>query len=286
MSDLTILATGPLTTIQDLGRTGHAALGVGQSGALDSHSYNLANRLVGNSIGAAALEVTMGGLQFISHGSLYVSVTGAPTTIRVEHTAQSMNSAFYVNAGDTLTLEIPEQGVRTYVAIRGGLDSPVVLGSRSTDTLGELGAPALIPGQHLNLADNKQEFPVTDFAPAPFTIPNPLVVPITPGPRDDWFTHDAWDALCTSEWTVTPASNRVGVRLNGPTLDRAITRELPSEGIPLGAVQVPPSGPIILLNDRPVTGGYPIIGVIARSQLSAIAQLRPGHTIRLTHATS
>jgi biotin-dependent carboxylase-like uncharacterized protein len=277
MSSLTVLASGPLATIQDEGRPGQAALGIPSSGACDRASYALANRLVGNPVGAAAIEVTFGGLELHADTALVVAITGAPCT------GVPLNAPALLRPGQVLKLGDPRTGLRTYVAVRGGVDVPPVLGSRSTDLLSGLGPAPLGPGQTLQVGEVVEPMPGVDLAPVADPPAGEVVVRVTPGPRQDWFTAAAWKSLLTQTYSVSTNSNRVGVRLDGDPLERSRTGELASEGMARGAIQIPPSGtPVIFLADHPVTGGYPVIAYVTEPDLNLCAQLRPGQPVRLT----
>jgi biotin-dependent carboxylase-like uncharacterized protein len=193
-----------------------------------------------------------------------------------------MNAPFTVFAGTRLTLATPTAGLRTYVAVRGGVDAPGTLGSRSTDLLSGLGPPALTAGDVFPIGRSVAGPPPTvQVAPVAPLSDGELTVRLTPGPRDDWFTDEAWRTLLTGEYVVTAESNRIGVRLDGPELTRSRSAELPSEAVVAGAVQVPISGqPLIFLADHPVTGGYPVIGVVHPADLPLVAQARPGQVLR------
>ena len=276
MSSLTVLETGPLATIQDHGRPGQAALGVPSSGACDRFSYALANRLVGNPVGAAALEVTYGGLTVHADGDLLIAITGAPCT------GVPLNAPTLLRSGSVLHLGTPVSGLRTYVAVRGGIAVPPVLGSRSTDLLSGLGPPPLTAGQTLQIGSPVHPMPGVDQAPIAAPTSGQVVLRVTPGPRRDWFTGAAWTTLTTQVYEVSTNSNRVGVRLDGTPLERARSGELASEGMTRGAIQIPPSGtPVVFLADHPVTGGYPVIAYVASADLDACAQVRPGQPVRL-----
>jgi biotin-dependent carboxylase-like uncharacterized protein len=272
---------GPRATVQDLGRPGYAALGVGRSGAADRGALRLANRLVGNPEHLAGLELTLGGLRARFHTTALVAVTGAPCPVSVDaaHVDAGMNAPFTVHAGESLRLGVPERGLRTYLAVRGGIDVPEVLGSRSTDTLSGIGPALPVRGSMLAVGAASADFPNTDLAarrePAgdePFGL--------LPGPRADWFGADAISVLTSSPYTVTAEADRVGARLDGPRLERARPGELRSEGMVRGALQVPPDGrPILFLADHPVTGGYPVIAVLRAADLDRAAQLRPGQDL-------
>jgi len=277
MKTLTILETGPLATIQDAGRIGQASLGIPASGACDRSSYALANRLVGNHPGAAAIEVTFGGLVLHADTDLVVAITGAPCP------GVPFNAPAVVKSGQVLRLGPPRTGLRTYVAVRGGIDVPPVLGSRSTDLLSGLGPAPLTAGQTLPVGCAHEPMPGVDLAPVADPAGGQVVVRVTPGPRRDWFTDGGWATFTSQVYTVSSNSNRVGVRLDGAPLDRARTGELASEGMALGAVQIPPSGlPVIFLTDHPVTGGYPVIAYVTTPDLPRCAQLRPGQPLRFT----
>jgi biotin-dependent carboxylase-like uncharacterized protein len=275
-----VIRAGSLTTIQDLGRPGLAHLGVPRSGAADRDSLRLANRLVGNLEDAACLEITFGGFGARFDRAAIVALAGAPCPVRVSGHQASMYGPIQVRAGDEVSLGSPAQGVRTYLAIRGGVDVPPVLGSRSTDILAGLGPDPLWPGVLLPVGADTVGLPCVDVAPVP-PIPQEIIVRVMPGPRDDWFTPAALTALTSSPYEVTSQSNRVGIRLAGRTLERSRTGELPSEGMVCGALQVPPTGqPVLFLADHPVTGGYPVIAVVWEQDVCLTAQARPGQRLR------
>ncbi|WP_329087563.1 biotin-dependent carboxyltransferase family protein [Actinomadura citrea] len=276
-----VVRPGPLATVQDLGRPGRAHLGVPRSGAADQRAFRLANRLVGNPEGAAGVEFTFGGAALRFHRRAWIAVTGAPVTLRVDGRAHGMNAPCFAAAGALVEFGTPTSGLRSYVAVRGGVAVDEVLGSRSTDLLSGLGPAPLAPGDRLPIgsAAGLQHINV-DVVPAA-ALPETPVLRILPGPRDDWFTHDALPTLTSTPYEVSPDSNRVGVRLNGPPLVRARDGELGSEGMVLGSLQVPPSGlPIIFLADHPTTGGYPVVAVLASASVAEAAQLRPGQKLR------
>lgn len=290
MSSIEVVSPGPLTTIQDLGRSGWGHIGVPRSGAADRPALVLANQLVGNVDGAAALETTLTGPRLRFEAGAVVALTGATVEALAGDRPVPMNAAFTVAADEVLKVGTAQAGLRTYVAFAGGIDAPLTMGSAATDTLTGIGPAALQRGDVLKLLGGR-----ASSAPAPVpllsaTAPQAAPIRVGPprhalvvvlGPRDDWFTSAAIDQLLSERFTVTPASNRIGLRLEGPTLQRARAGELPSEGMVPGAIQVPPSGqPILLLADHPTTGGYPVIAVVVEHDLSAAAQLRPGQQVR------
>jgi biotin-dependent carboxylase-like uncharacterized protein len=279
---ITVVNPGPLSLVQDLGRPQQSHLGVPRSGAADRYALTLANRLVGNREDAAGIEAVLGGLQVSTDTATWVAVTGAPTEIWVNDTPTASHTVIHLAADDRLTVRTPPAGLRTYLAVRGGLEVEPVLGSRSTDTLSKIGPPALVRGQRIGVGESDRPVPGVEFAPS---LPPRTRLQISPGPRRDWFTDSAWQALLASTWTVTSDSDRVALRLNGPSLGRRISDELPSEGLRRGAIQVPASGqPIVFGPDHPVTGGYPVIAVLTERACDHAAQARPGD--RLTFTTS
>ena len=280
MPTLRIIDGGPLTTVQDAGRPGLAAQGVGRSGACDRTSYRLANRLVRNDPGAAVLEVTFGGLALEPSADVTIALTGARCP-GVPHAAP-----FTVQAGQALRLAHPLAGLRTYVAVRGGIDVAPVMGARSTDVLAGLGPPVVTAGHELPVGPAPREFPNVDWAPVREPESGEVQVRVWPGPRNDWFTDDAWATLVGASYQATSDADRVGIRLTGPRLERTRLAELPSEGVLRGALQIPPSGqPVLFLADHPLTGGYPVIGYVDDDDTDRCAQLRPGQSIRFLPAS-
>jgi biotin-dependent carboxylase-like uncharacterized protein len=267
MNEIEMLAAGPLTTVQDRGRPGWAHIGVPPSGGVDPPALERGNRLVGNDPDAAALEATMVGPLLRFRAPALVALTGAVS-----------RGPFEVGAGEALDVGHCRDGVRVYVSVRGGIDVEPVLGSRSTDLMSALGPPPLKDGGLLSIGPEPSNEPQAEEQP-----PRPPEEPVLralPGPRDDWFEPKALEAL-VGPWQVGLNSNRIGVRLEGPKLERARHDELLSEGLVTGALQVPPSGqPILLLNDHPTTGGYPVIAVVHADDLPLAGQLRPGQSLR------
>ncbi len=273
---LTVLRSGPLATVQDGGRPGFAAVGLGRAGACDRGSWQLGNRLVGNRPGCAGIEATFGGLWLRADRPAVVALTGAPCPATIDDRPVGTEQPVHLPAGSTLRLGAPADGVRTYVAVRGGIDVPPELGSRSTDLRAGVGPEPLTEGHRLPVGEDIAGDPVAADAGA-WRSAARLRLRIRLGPRSDWFTREAVQLLLTRTWEVSPAADRVAVRLAGPTLGRAGTGELPSEGCVPGAIQVPADGqPIVFLSDHPVTGGYPVIAVVAGADVDRLAQARPG----------
>lgn len=282
---LEILQTGPLALVEDLGRPGLSHIGVTRSGAADRRAHTLANRLVANPDDRATVEITLGGFTARVHGGngegVAIAVTGADADPSVDGIPFGTNSIHYAHDGEVISLSSPRAGLRSYLAVRGGIDVEPVLGSRSYDVMSALGPEPLQPGDVLPVGEHTADFPEIDQAPVAAIDDAPLELRVVPGPRDDWFADP--DVLVRTNWQVTNHSDRVGIRLVGMPLEyRRPDRQLPSEGATRGAIQVPPNGfPVILGPDHPVTGGYPVIGVVTDDDIDRIAQARPGQTVRL-----
>jgi biotin-dependent carboxylase-like uncharacterized protein len=273
---ITVTRPGPLTTVQDLGRPGYAHLGVPRSGALDVPALRRANALVGNPAEAAGLETTLMGCTLRFTAAARVAVTGATAVVRLDKTP--VDGVIDVPAGSVLDIGRATRGVRSYLAVAGGIDVEPVLGSRSTDTLSGLGPAKLAGGMTLPIGHTALATPSTSLAtPSPADDQgDELELGVRLGPRDDWFDSAG---LFVTPYSISPMSNRIGCRLAGSALTRTQRGELPSEGVVLGAVQVPADGqPLIFLADHPTTGGYPVIGVV--DDVTPLAQARPGTTVR------
>ncbi|MCL2542352.1 MAG: biotin-dependent carboxyltransferase family protein [Nocardioidaceae bacterium] len=278
MGELVVRSVGGPVLVQDAGRPGYAAIGVGVSGAADLASYALGNRLVGNRPGAAALEVVLGGLEVEATATTWVTVTGAPAALTLDGRLEPSASVVALRPGQRLGVGVPASGLRCYLAVRGGIAVAPVLGSRSRDTLSALGPEPVTPGARLPVGDEVAEDLRVDAVP-PSTYDDAPVLRVVLGPRAGWISDP--DALVRTRWTVGPDSDRVALRLTGGRLERRDPdRQLPSEGLTRGAIQVPPGGePIVFGADHPVTGGYPVVGVVVSNDTDRLAQLRPGETV-------
>lgn len=277
-----ILATGSLTSVQDLGRAGYASWGIAAGGAADRASVRLANRLVGNSEGSAAFEVLLGGAAFLFRQPALIAVTGAPTPLLIGGAQGSCDGPQRVAAGAVVELLPPSQQLRSYLAVRGGLATQPMLGSRSVDEGSGLGRP-LRAGDVVPVGSAAVAAPQVDVAPRRAWPRGPLTLQAVRGPRDDWFTAASLTRFQSVPYTVDAASDRVGVRLSGPPLDRRFQRELLSEPTIRGAVEVPPDGmPIIFAADHPTTCGYPVIAVLEPDSADLAAQCRPGQSVTFT----
>ncbi|MCT9126296.1 biotin-dependent carboxyltransferase family protein [Cupriavidus gilardii] len=297
-----ILRPGALASIQDLGRNGMRRFGVGGAGALDTVALRVGNLLLGNDAGAAAIELTLGRATVRFHADLRIALTGAECRADLDGHPVWCWHAFDVRAGSTLTLPAPRGGTRTYLCVAGGIDVPLAMGSRSTDLKAGFGGyrgRALRRGDRLAaLRPGPGPAPLTRIgvlAP-PWALPSPsspasnaasadgraLPIRMLAGLEYDQFETEAQQALWQADWTVTPNSNRMGFRLEGPALARRRgAPELLSHGVVPGVMQVPPGGqPIVLMADAQTTGGYPKIGVIIEADLWRLAQAPLGAAVR------
>jgi KipI family sensor histidine kinase inhibitor len=286
---LTVVDAGMQLLVEDLGRPGFASFGAARSGALDRGALRLANRLVGNDEAAAGLEVLLSA-QVRFHRAAWFAVTGARGALGLAGRRIEPDTPVHADAGDLLTLGAAEHGVRYYLAVRGGVDAPRELGSSATDIGSRLGPPPLAAGDPIALGDRVVgPIPAVDALTVWSPPDDEVDVRVVPGPRDEWFDPASVAAFYATAWRVGAQSNRVGVRLasQGVALARASAApaELPSEPMVPGCIQVPPSGePTVLLADGPVTGGYPVIAVVADADLDLFGQLRPGQAVRFRHA--
>ncbi len=288
---LTVEDGGLFTTVQDLGRVGYQRYGVPVAGAVDAPALRAANGLVGNEPGAAALECTVSGPRLRCLRTTIASVTGADLGAVVERRDLGRwrvppRSSFRLRPGNVLTFEGRRSGARAYVAFAGGIDVPLVLGSRSTYAIAEMGGfegRALQAGDGLAVREAKEIAVgrVSSVKGLPETSEGDVTLRIVWGPQDDYFTDEGRATLVTSVYSVGPASDRMGYRLEGPTLEHEDAQEIISDGMMLGAVQVPPNGlPIVMLADRATTGGYPKIATVVGEDVAKLGQLLPGERVR------
>jgi KipI family sensor histidine kinase inhibitor len=276
---LRVIRPGSLTTIQDLGRGGHQAAGIPVAGAADVPALRLANRLLGNPDGAAALEITVLGPHLVALADVALAVVGGDLGAQVDGQPVAPGASFLLRRGQELRFLGPRAGCRAYLAVAGGVEAPLTLGSRSCDLLGGLGPRPLAAGD--TVCAGEPAAPDAALAgrrlrPGAYELPRgpEVAVAVVPGPQDDWFAEG--ERLYGAAYHVLPASDRTGLRLDGPPLHPR-GQELLSEATPLGAIQVPADGrPIVLLAGRQTVGGYPKIGVVATHDAWRLAQLRPG----------
>lgn len=284
-ASLKVIAPGIQTSVQDLGRTGFQHLGVPVSGALDPLALRLANLLAGNAQGEAGLEIMhMGPTLEVCAESVRVALAGGSAAIEVTGRSRPV-PAFHsvrLSRGEQFRVAATGESACAYLAVEGGFDVPEVMGSRSTYVRGGFGGHR---GRPLSEGD---ELPLR-MAEAPdrpermlprAVLERPRVIRVTLGPQDDHFTPDAIAALGESEYAVSRATDRMGMRLDGPALAHRDRYNIVSDGIAPGAIQVPGDGmPIILLADRQTTGGYTKIATVISCDLPGLGRLRPGDRI-------
>jgi antagonist of KipI len=294
-----VRSAGFLTSIQDLGRTGFRQSGVSVGGALDSHALRVANALVGNDDNAAGIEATLGTLRLHFDDERVVAWCGGAFAVRINDEALPPGHPGLVAKGEELTMVAPTDGGRAWLAISGGINAPLILGSRSTDLRGNFGGHqgrALRDGDELALGvKERPRSRGTDKVRRRFQTAAPWGAPATwatTGNRNallrivrgtDWdrFTTEAQEAVVTQSFAVTPDSDRMGARLDGPELERIEAADLLSEAVAPGTLQVPPNGkPILLLGDCQTIGGYPKIAHVITVDLPIAAQLWPGDAVR------
>jgi biotin-dependent carboxylase-like uncharacterized protein len=277
---LRIVEPGPQTTVQDLGRAGHLRSGIPPSGPVDRAAFVLANRLVGNPDGAAALEFAFTGPRFDVDAPTAIAVTGADVPVTVNRQPVPGWTTIPLARGDVVKIGLARSGVRAYVAVAGGLDAPAVLGSRATYLRGRLGG---VGGREVRAGDRLTALPaplppvravpaeaVPDLAGEP-------VVRVVLGPQADRFTADGIAAFLAGPYEMLPQSDRMGARLRGPRITHACGHDIISDGTALGSIQVPGDGqPIVLLVDRQSTGGYTKIATVCSFEIGRVAQVRPG----------
>jgi antagonist of KipI len=288
MAKLTVVRPGMLTTVQDLGRWGHQGSGVPVAGPMDAYSHRLANRLAGNSDSAAALEVTLMGPELQADRDVVCAVAGATFSLMVAGRAVDMHRAFVLGAGETLRFGVRGEGARATLAVRGGFNVPEIFGSRATSVISGMGpfrGRALAAGDQLPIGFDggfAQERP-----PYPLAMPHGGArVRVIPGPHVAMFVPGALDTLLHGRYRITPQSNRMGYRLEGPVLARAPGDDLLSDATPIGSLQVPASGqPILLMADRQSTGGYPKIATVITADLPIAGQLAPGDWMEFAACT-
>lgn len=283
MGALQIVKPGLLTTVQDLGRYGHQAAGVPVAGPMDAFSHRLANQLAGNEPDAATLEITLIGPEMIVEADTTMAIAGAHFEATCDDRPVAMGESFGVRAGQRLKFGRLVEGARAYLAVAGGVQTPPVLGSRATHLVSRMGGHegrALVAGDRVPVSLAPGPRPPRKSAGLTLPTKRRALLRVVAGPQDDWFNADALKAIAGVSFRVSPRSNRMGYRLEGPPLARAREGELISEPVGIGAIQVPSAGePILLMADRQTAGGYPKIGHVISADLPLAGQLAPGDFI-------
>ncbi len=292
-----VTRAGFLTSVQDVGRTGFRQFGVSTSGALDPFALRVANLLVGNSEGATGLEITLGGLQLLFEDERSVAWCGGEFDAQIGSQVLPAGHVAHLQAGDELKFGHAQIGCRCWLAISGGIDVPVVLGSRSTDLRANFGGfegRALRDGDQLLLGEFRRSQTAATAGISSWAAPHDWASPASPAPNFrfvrgvDWNRFDdvTIQRFTNEEFNVSPDSDRMGVRLDGPELKRQDEADLISEAVAPGTIQVPPSGkPILLLGDCQTIGGYPKIAYVITVDLGIAAQLRAGDRVRFSEVS-
>jgi antagonist of KipI len=288
---LIVVKPGMLTTIQDRGRWGYQAHGVPVAGPMDVYSHRLGNALVGNDPAAATLEITLLGPELEFESERIVAITGADFALTLDSKPALANVAFVAAAGARLQFGARRRGARAYLAVEGGIETPPVLGSRSThviSALGGLNGRALRAGDRVPLGPRLSARPTVAMpADAPLTLPaGQAIVRVLAGPQVERFDAKAMDVLQSAPYLIGANSDRMGFRLTGPRLQHSNGADIISDATSLGALQVPASGqPILLMADRQTTGGYPKLATVITADLPLAAQLAPGDRIQFAACT-
>jgi biotin-dependent carboxylase-like uncharacterized protein len=284
MSGIEVLAPGLLTTVQDRGRPGYARFGVSACGAADELALRLGNRLAGNGEDAAALEQTLAGGTFRFEAGARVALTGADMQAACDGEPFAVGTVRTVGAGGLVTCRSAARGARAYLCVAGGIAVPAVLGSRSTHVrsgLGGLEGRALRRGDRLPLGQAPASTAVRLSEGALRRLATTEPIRVTRGAQARQFAPEAFDRLLGDGITVSASSDRMGLRLSGVRIDPPGDGRMPSEGVPLGAIQMPPGGePLLLFVDHQTTGGYPVLAAVVRADLWRVGQLRPGERLR------
>lgn len=262
---ITILETGWLTSLQDRGRRGYGHLGVPASGVIDQGLASMMNRILGNREDSAVIE-TVGGLVVQADTALLVASSDSGAVVSL-------------NPGDRYRVEQTRDRNFQYLAIRGGVQAPLILGSVSQDQLSGLGPQLLEVGATLQIGAEPSNGILVDVVA--IGVPK-RTVRIWPGPHLEMWARDSWEKMLGNPWTTTALLDRIGARLDGPELTRITTVEMPSEPLIDGAIQMPPDGqPIVMLRDHPTTGGYPVVAIVDPEDLHLVAQAPAGEPLRM-----
>ncbi|MCP3028032.1 biotin-dependent carboxyltransferase family protein [Halobacillus sp. A5] len=293
-----IIKDGLLTLVQDLGRTGYQKYGVIASGSMDTFAHRIGNLLVGNEEKEAVIEVTLLGPVIEFHEDAVLSICGGDLSPAIDNEEITMWKPILVKKGAKLTFGKPRTGCRAYIAIAGGLDIPVVMGSRSTYMRAKIGGhngralqteDVIHFKESFNLDTGARSFVEKDWTVARSLIPeysHRPTISLIEGPQFSWFDEKSLQTLFSTSFKVSSQSDRMGFRMEGESLSLKEPRELISEAVSFGSIQVPNDGnPIILLADRQTTGGYPKIGQVASIDLPILCQMKPGEQLRFKQIT-
>ncbi len=287
-----VIQPGAFTTVQDLGRFGYQKYGVSICGAMDRYAFRVANLLVGNEEREAAIEATVMGPKLKILGKIRVAITGADLSAEIDGKPAPMWRAFDASEGGLLSFGAPKSGCRAYLAAAGGIDFPIVMGSRSIHTRSNLGGKgrALAKGDILRIGEAGLRNQKLGFPPLPEEF-MPLYgkhwgVRVVLGPQNDYFTRRGMETFLGSDYEITPQADRMGYRLKGPKIEHKRGPDILTDATPPGSIQVPGDGmPIILLADGQTTGGYSKIATVISVDQDLLAQARPGDRVRFQRVT-
>jgi 5-oxoprolinase (ATP-hydrolysing) subunit C len=300
--EIVVNRPGPLALVVDRGRFGFLAMGVSWGGAADLLAYTAAHRLAGNTANEAAIEITFGGSHFTFTERTLFALAGAECMATLNGRTVSSWRSYEAEAGETLALRPPQRGVRTILAVHGGIDVPLVMGSRSTDLAARMGGfqgRALKAGDRLSIIDTSAEPIIDTPAIEPVILSArrrravegpganaPIAIRVIPGGEFNMLSRNAQQRFWNAEWTVTAESSRIATMFDGEPLQTSGLPELRSHAVVPGVIQLPPSGlPIVLQCDAHTTGGYPKLGVVIEAELWSVAQMPPGTRVRFTAIT-
>ncbi|MDY3248766.1 MAG: biotin-dependent carboxyltransferase family protein [Candidatus Choladocola sp.] len=285
-----VLFPGALTTVQDPGRFGYQQAGIPCSGVMDQRSFSIANGLTGNLPGAAVLEHTILGGQYLFTQDAVIALTGADMDPRIDGSPCPMYRPVQISSGSVLSLGTARKGCRTYLAVTGGIDVPEVLGSRSTNIkcgIGGYEGRALLAGDLLPVGDSRVTYDeIRSRTSAEIPYASDIRIRVIEGPQNDYFTENGLFTFYSGTYTVTGQSDRMGCRLSGPSIESIHGTDIISDGIVFGSIQITPAGePIVLMADRQTTGGYAKIATVCTADLPLLAQARPGDTVHFEKIT-
>lgn len=293
MDALEVLQPGAFTTIQDMGRYGFQKYGVSISGAMDKFALRISNILVGNSEEEAAIEITLIGPKLLALQDLIIAFAGADLSPQINGHSVPNWCSLAIQKGDIISFGKPKNGCRAYIALAGGIDFPLVMGSRSIHTRSQLGGRgrALAKGDIIKIRDTKRgsDDRIINRSLPPDDIPlytNNCQVRVILGPQSEYFTRAGINTFLNSEYEITSHADRMGYRLKGPKIEHKAGADILTDATPPGSIQVPGDGmPIILLADAQTTGGYTKIAVVISLDQSLLAQAKPGDKIKFVRVT-
>lgn len=282
MTSLRVLRPGPLTTVQDRGRRGWGHLGIPLAGAVDRAALDAVNAALGNPPDSAALEIVLGGVELVAESDAVLAISGADVPVSIDGRPCQSGRLLALAVGERLRIGSARTGVYAYLGMLGGVAADGLLGSRSRDTLSDLGPRPLHAGDVLVASDREAKHPAESTSVLQPPIDEEAPLRLLPGPHLGLMPEGVVTTLTGQPWRVLPASNRIAVRLTGQAIVHQVAG-VSSEPLVPGAVQLPPDGqPIAFLSNHPVTGGYPVVGVVQDTDVRQLAQRRPGRPVHFT----